>query len=605
MSEDPKSDSDPGMEPSRSEQGGADTLPLRTGTAPGALTARELLQRQNELLDLIRESLAPDEIEGRLRKLVARIFVAASFATGAVLGTWELGTFVFEQIEKRDLISNWVEVSRQAYEAELNAAVALEFLSAAEELDPQSPDIVRLKAYITGMEVAEELLNLDRPKNQTEVDRAAVALGQANLLIQVDPDLVDGHLLKGQIYAALGDPDRAAVHLADAMSRDPNHAIVHMRLAVVEWRLFEKDGDPTHLDRARSLLAQACSLDPGGQGEKWARHWEGVLAQEVDLNDEAAMSAYQRAIEIDPRFHLSLLNLAKLHGNAARWRAGLETLWDYLALKPADSKAWSEMAEQLGYQNRYPPALAYASRATEVNPGSFKAWELRALLEYEIAKVSLERRGQADEDAVASSRSSAEAALALDPSNKDVYLQLAKLERQFGDLGQAGESIRQAEMFAPEDPAVQEEFAFYHLATGNPDLAIEAARRSIEVDPENADQAYLLVARASRELGDLDAAMEAIVRAKAVAWDSLPAILVEEALIQSRRGDPVAAFDLIGEAMAEDPNRLASAVAWMELAVEQGDPQEASQALATVRSLAPDHVELERWSRMVDAVPSG
>lgn len=571
-------------------------------------TTRELVERQNKLLESIQKHLEPEEVEGRLRKLVTKVFLAGSFATGAVLGTWEFYQYVSEQWETRSLIDNWVEVSRQAYEEDLNAEVALEFLTAAEELSPQSPKIVRLKAYIAGMEVAEELLNLDRPMNQDELDRAALAIGQANLLIQVDEDAVEGWLLKGQAYAALGQDDRAVQYLEEALDRDPNHAMTHVRLALVAWNRAGgpmADPDGPGVSEAMTLLDRAVTLDPDGAGEKWARLWAGVIQMETFGDVEACLASFGRALEIDPRFHLALLNMATLHDYLDDGPEVFATLWQYLKLKPGDDKAWTRLAERLGYENAYVPALGFAIRATDTDATSFKAWELRSLLEYELAKQSYLRTGAVDEEMVAASRGSADEALLLDPMAFQIYINRAKLERQFGDLGMAGENARQAVSFAPDDSEVQEELARYRLAAGDHEGALSAAMRSVELAPDEADEAHLLRGEALRRLGRLDEASAALESAMEVAWEgTLPRIRLEMAELARAKGRTDDADAGFVAALEADPGFIEAVVRRLEMNLELGRREQAEAALSTLRALAPEHGKLPAWSEAVAGLAS-
>lgn len=568
--------------------------------SPGAAPkTRDLLERQNRLLESIQQSIAPEEIEGRLRKLVTKVLVVASFASGAVLGTYEFIQYLSEQWETRSLLNNWVEVSRQAYEEDLNAEVALAFLASAEEMAPQSPKIVRLKAYIAGMEVAEELLNLDRPMNQDELDRAALAIGQANLLIQVDGQAVDGWLLKGQIYAALGQADRAAKYLQDALLRDPDHAMTHVRLALVEWReaggaMADPEGDG--VAEAMRLLERAASLEPGAGGEKWARLWLGVIQMETLGDVEACLESFGRALEIDPRFHLALLNMATLHDYLDDGPEVYLTLWQYLKLKPGDDKAWTQLATRLGYENAYIPALGFATRATNTDPSSFNAWELRGLLEYEIAKESFLRTGELDEEMIEASRASAGEALLLDPMAFQVYINRAKLERQFGDLASAGDNARQAASFAPEDSEVQEEIARYELMVGNFEQAMIAATSAADLAPDEADEAHRLQAVALRRLGRLEEASAALDVAMDLSWEgTLPRILLERAELHRAAGRLEDADAALAASLEADPKLIEAAIRRLDLAAVMDDAERAGLALASLRSLAPEHVRIPEW----------
>ena len=134
-----------------------------------------------------------------------------------------------------------------------------------------------------------------------------------------------------------------------------------------------------------------------------------------------------------------------------------------------------------------------------------------------------------------------------------------------------------------------EESAFFHLAVGNEEAALAAAQRSIELDPEDSDQARLLAARALSRLERWQEAIEELDRAAEVAGeDQLPIIVLERGRILERQGDLEGADAAFVEALRLDPVLLEAAIARFELAVKVGYRAGAEESLRSIRSIAPD-----------------
>ena len=185
----------------------------------------EVVKLQNQMLERLANHLAPEVQEKLLTRLIGKMIALVTILSGVVLGSYEFVGWYSDLLEQRatekeqqQIFENYLKVARNTYEVEQNARIALQVLDNASAMRPQSPEMLRLKAYIEGMETVELLLNIDRPVMQAEVDQAAYAMSQADMLIQVAPESADGHVLKGKLYASLDRLDLARNSIDSAIA---------------------------------------------------------------------------------------------------------------------------------------------------------------------------------------------------------------------------------------------------------------------------------------------------------------------------------------------------------------------------------------------------
>ena len=94
------------------------------------------------------------------------------------------------------------------------------------------------------------------------------------------------------------------------------------------------------------------------------------------------------------------------------------------------------------------------------------------------------------------------------------HLYLASIHRRMNRPELAAESIREAQRLAPGDAAVHRELGFLLLETGQPEVAVDRFRRSLEID-ETSSAGWLGLVRALRAAGRDEEAAQAITEAPA------------------------------------------------------------------------------------------
>ena len=104
--------------------------------------------------------------------------------------------------------------------------------------------------------LVEMLLNLDRPVMQSEVDQAAYAMSQADMLIRVAPESADGHVLKGQLYASLDRLELAGASIDTAIAIEPENSFAWVRRGLLLYNTYQSTEEPADLDAAFAAAAQ-------------------------------------------------------------------------------------------------------------------------------------------------------------------------------------------------------------------------------------------------------------------------------------------------------------------------------------------------------------
>jgi tetratricopeptide (TPR) repeat protein len=547
-------------------------------------------------LRTIAQYFSPKEEAKRVGRLRKAVMVGGSWVAvvgGGMIGSWELISFLIERAEVRATANAYATVADRLYFEDNNPEAALAFVDKSLEILPNDPDHLRLRSFIDGLRITKELSNRDRPLTQDEVDGAFAAKGEADLLVVLDPHSSQGHFLTGQIYAALAeetdvfgdgavDPEmsrRAEVALRRAFELQPDNTFTLVRIAQVE----AQRGD---LDAAIATLDEAIGLDPSS---KWALLWTGVLrwarfSWDGEAADaEAARAALVKAIEIDRRFDLAWLNLAKTRIYEPEFRelgTAREGLRRALAINPDLHEAMADLSYTWGLEKRYEIGLAYIDRAVELDPLRVRYRLDRAVLLGELARWD---EALADLDAARS----------LDPARIDIQQQRGRVLRELQRFGEAIDALEFAREADPESVRTLLYLAATYEQAGEPARAVAVLDVAI-ADPESLDEALgdALAARGRcrQAMGDLegaaadlDAAIEAdptaanllyrgrlrreqgrvddaladlraAQRARDAQRDDLLAACREDALLSEERGDLPGALAAIDRYLDVDPS---------------------------------------------------
>jgi tetratricopeptide (TPR) repeat protein len=531
--------------------------PSEAGSNEAATQA--LLARQAAALE--RLALVSDPQYQPKQRLYQKLAGMILGGFGLAAGGYQFVLFMIDSHEQRQLVSNWVLAAREMYDAEGSGKQAFELLEKAKAVDPQDVDVAQLLAYVDGMSVVEDLLNLDRPLNAADVDAYGRAMGQAVLLERVSPESPEWAILRGQLAAAVDEPLRAKEFLDTALRISPGHPFATLRLAQITLALTKQakseEEKAKGIKEAAALIDGVLAKDPSN---KWAHLWKGVLELEWNHSTDKAIASFKAAIDRDPRFVNAWQSLGSAYDTSDKLADAEAAYTRALQLRPNLSAAYVGLAYVYGKQDRYEIAMMFAKKATDSNPGSLQAWIIRGLLARELCGT-MENESPQRAAMLQESVDSYSKALDLNPRSGDVYLERSKLYRLAGKLRESGADARAAVGFSPKDPFAWNALAKYFQAAGFAQEAADTYTKVLELDP-NMGKAFMDRATVLLTLGKTEEALVDLDKAAKIATtDFMPDVLVQRGMTLAKLGrHDVALADFV-KARTIDPSTVS---AWLE-----------------------------------------
>ena len=301
---------------------------------------------------------------------------------------------------------------------------------AALELDPES---------------AAALAGLGRIAYERGRHGRAVELFERALELQ--PEATSLHHRLGLAYRALGDLERARVHLElnrhDPVSfPDPLVAGLAPLLRGASVQIHRgtaamKAGD---LDRALAEYRAAAELDP--QDPKAHYNLGVVMLRKGER--ERAIRHLERAVELDPGYRNARVNLAAAHAESGDWARAAEQYGEAVRIDPLDHAARLDWATALERSGRGGRAVEELDALLAQVPDSRPQVKARAHLQRAVLAESAGRQDLAAEHY--------RAAVELDPALRPAWVGLGRARAQAGELGDAAAAFDRAVELDPADP---------------------------------------------------------------------------------------------------------------------------------------------------------
>jgi arylsulfatase A-like enzyme/predicted Zn-dependent protease len=256
-----------------------------------------------------------------------------------------------------------------------------------------------------------------------KLDEAAAAVKAA---LAEDPDIVEAHMVLGNVYKKMKRPEDAIAAYRDALARDDEHQNALFSLAIA----YKDEG---RLEEARIGFERARSLDPrNGKvlwqlADLWMRHGDTARAEAV-VND-----ALERQVD-EARF---LLKLGEICIEAKRFDEAERALRRALEKKPELVLAHYDLGLVHEGRGQIDQAIAAYQAELDRNPTAYRA-------AFNAAKL-LQKVGRAN-DAIAHFRKVVE----IEPAFGTGHLYLAQALLETGDLDGAEQWARSGLQNHPE-----------------------------------------------------------------------------------------------------------------------------------------------------------
>lgn len=324
--------------------------------------------------------------------------------------------------EENDL-ANALHYARLAYE---KLPVMNGFLPST----PKSEDVRHQLAYLEGMSSLRTILNLDRALTKAEMELAKRALGDADVLQQVEPDSFRPYLLKAQIYVATHRYDLALTNITMASTaykqRSKGRSAETNPMLSVRRAMIEMYRPGGNLETATNILAEA------GTNNKWAHLWWGIYYKDfvthTDHSLDLAERSFKEALKLDDQFDLAWVNLGLVAQVRKNYPAAKRLYREALERTPRMKEALMEMGFIYGQLDHYRTAIAYLDDALDEDPSYRSAYERRAMVYESLGKTEKSTRHYE------ASERDWTSAIHLSPNNPFAYARRARLYRLWSEL---------------------------------------------------------------------------------------------------------------------------------------------------------------------------
>ena len=541
---------------------------------------KNLVLEQTHILKRLAVTFAPEVEEERQRRLVKLLVKSASIAAigvSALVGSWEFGVYLKETWDVRSMANDYAQVGVRLYYDENNSAVAKKFIGKALELQPGNAEYLFLDAYIDGMSSVRDLFNLDRPYDASELNSAYEALAKSVFLEQQQPDSAEPYILRGQIYAALKDNERALETLNHAITIEPENDFALMRLGVINYNAGNVEQAEYHLDKALSLNSNS----------KWALLWKGVIASD-GRKFEKSKRHFSEALDIDPRFDMAHYNLgwAYLGTKKKDYENAEKSFRKALSLNPNFKEAFYGLGMVFGYQNQYSVSKEYLSKALDIDNRFFTAWKWRGIVNDELGLY---------EGALADFSS----AISINPSNSDIYMRRARVSLKTEAYDESLVDLLLAKKYNPKNARIYLYLGQLYLKLNQLDASRDAIETALSLK-KNYSDAYSLKADILIAEGLFEEAIMALSNAVDSTKYRRERFYIKRANLKFKLELFDAAYEDYVLARDDNPNNAEAWLGEFQALIKRNDKSKAEMALKEYIKLKPSDDKIQSYKNLLD-----
>ena len=319
------------------------------------------------------------------------------------------------------------------------------------------------------------------PGNPNAHDRLGVALAASGRTdeaiahferaLTLDPEMTEARNDLGNVMARTGKLDEALAHFQKVLESDPTNAPAHNNLGRALADKGRLDEGITHLERAIELRPDFAE----------ARNNLG-LAMVAKGRMEEAIAQFRKVQELNPNYPDVHYNLGRGLMESGQPNEALTELQKAVEANPNSAEAHTGMGMLLMGMRRQDQAIAQFEMAVQANPDYAEAHFYLGAAQYYL-------RGDAHA-ALAHWRK----VIGLEPDQLPALNQTAWVLSTIPEDGlrDGGEAVRLAEHAAQltqgKDPAILHTLAAAYAETGHYDVALETARRALELATQQNNQ---------------------------------------------------------------------------------------------------------------------
>lgn len=375
--------------------------------------------------------------------------------------------------------------------------------------------------------LAIELASSHLQKNDVE---GAVAVLKAS--VRQNPDHVDTHILLGTLYERMQEHDTAVRHYRIAIELEPQLPDPYLLLstayrnqknydaarsvleellcinfdnAMASYQLAHVYLETRDLDKAKYWLRRALTLEPGFSSAKK----DLAVIFEYEQDYEKAVSLYRQYLDFIPRDAAVRARLGNLLLNRGLYREAAEEFETILAQEAygVDIRLSLGLAYLFGGIDLAKSKEIFLDLVTE-NPDDERARYFLAVSYQEQGEkeLALEEFGRITpssamfapsriqmslilnlEDETAEAVRVLDKAIAAKNDEADLYLVLASLHEDMGDIDKSEDTLRRGLAVLPESTDIMYRLGLICEKRGRFDEAIDLMRDILAFDPENAE----------------------------------------------------------------------------------------------------------------------
>ncbi len=330
---------------------------------------------------------------------------------------------------------------------------SLKYLSLAEKIDSQNPDIHLLKGsarLIMGYE-HDALFSF----------RKAIKFAGSEL------DEILYHISSS--YVQIGELKKAIYYLEKAVDINPQN-----ELAFYDLGFFHDQEN--RLDKSIYYYNKYLDLDPYNH-YVWFNL--GTVYNKTE-NHTKAIEAYEYAYALNEDFNIALFNIGNALANAEKYDDAIAKYFEFLEKEPDNDDAYCYLGECFLNLEDYIQSEYYYRKALQVNKKNDTGWFGIGLIMW------IEKQFEESIEYI-------NKAVKLDSLNSEYWLTLGKVNRDYNHKAGALSALKKAARIEPENTEIWITWAEVYLKFGENDNAARILKRGIE-KTDDAIIKYRLVA---------------------------------------------------------------------------------------------------------------